>query len=143
MLPVGIHPTELNNAALGWADSINRCATATTEARETAKHITIEQRFRSMTGKHATALSFICMLLIITLSLVYSFYPYAHQAGRGTAISSYLNEFHSYAANYVPPAGDHLPDAARSVGHTSVSVASQHGESPHLAGESDSPPAGS
>ena len=88
-----------------------------------------------MTGKHANALSFICMLLIITLSLVYSFYPYAHQAGRGTAISSYLNEFHSYAINYVPPAGDHLPDAARRVGHASVSVASQHGESPHLAAQ--------
>ena len=64
LLPVGIHSTELNHSALCWADSINRCTTATAKARETAKHITIEQRFRSITGKHANALSFICMLLI-------------------------------------------------------------------------------
>ena len=75
-LPVGIHPAELNRSALNWADSISSCSNSSAAAREIARHISVEQRFRNMAGKHATALAFIVMLLIITLSLVYSFYPY-------------------------------------------------------------------
>jgi hypothetical protein len=75
-LPVGIHSAELNRSALNWADSISSCSTSSASTREAAKHISIEQRFRNMNGKHKTALAFILTLLIITLSLVYSFYPY-------------------------------------------------------------------
>ena len=75
-LLVGINSAELDRSVLNWAESVSSCNSASATARETAGRISIEQQFRSMAGKHATALAFICMLLIVTLSLVYSFYPY-------------------------------------------------------------------
>ena len=72
-LSVGIHSAELDRSALNWADSVSSCSSASATAREAARRISIKQRFRSMAGNHATALAFICMLLIITLNLVYSF----------------------------------------------------------------------
>ena len=135
-LLVSIHSTELNRSALNWADwadSVSSCNSASATARETARRISIEQRFRSMAGKHATALAFICMLLIVTLSLVYSFYLY--HAVPSATIYSYLNEFHTYASNYVPPSSRQLPDSTQGVGHAATKVASRQGEAPHLAAQ--------
>ena len=132
-LSVGIHPAELNRSALNWADSVGCSSTASTTAREAARRISIEQRFRSIAGKHATALAFILMLLIIAFSLTYSFYPY--HTGPAAAVCSYLNEFHVYASTYVPPQRAQLPDPTRRVGHATTRVPSRQGEAPHLAAQ--------
>ena len=84
-----------------------------------------------MAGKHATSLAFILALLIITLSLVYSFYPY--NTGLPVVVYSYLNEFYTCVPTSVSPQRTQLPDSAQRVGHVATKVASQQGEAPHLA----------
>ena len=86
-----------------------------------------------MAGKHATALAFIVMLLIVTLGLVYSFYPY--HTGLPVVFCSHLNVFQTCIPTSVSSPGIQLPDSAQRVGHVSTRVASQQGEPPHLAAQ--------